>query len=366
MTKSRFCVFCGKKPENKNKEHILPQWLIELTGDPCRVVNFGMDYETGKTIRFSWSNFVAPSCSACNSEYSDLEGKVKPLIERLISRQHLTGAAYITLLDWLDKVRIGLWLTYHFIQKNPTKINPQFHINSRIASKDRMLAIYLMQTNTVGLNAFGAETLIFHRTPSCFALNVNNVAILNLSCDYLFSGRCGFPAPKHQNLLLDGDNAGKVQFSAFRTSRRVTHPLITTPIFKPSVHLFQPIMQADTQRMFQGGYLGAENLFDSYLSDMTIFERPNQGVLFSQQPAGVEVLNELEGMVEYQNVTKREARSLYEILAQVYDLQNYCHRLVSPMSSDAEILKQHQKTNKMLLNQNRLLKKEILQLYSTS
>src|ERR1044072_9455404 len=129
MTKSRFCVFCGKKPENKNKEHILPQWLIELTGDPCRVVNLGIDYETGKTIRFSWSNFVAPSCGDCNSEYSDLEGKVKPLIESLIGRQHLSGADYITLLDWLDKERIGLWLTYHFIQRNPTKINPQFHIN---------------------------------------------------------------------------------------------------------------------------------------------------------------------------------------------------------------------------------------------
>jgi hypothetical protein len=143
-----------------------------------------MDYESGKTIRFSWSTLVAPSCEVCNSAYSDLEDKVKPLIESLIARRNLRGADYIVLLDWLDKVRIGLWLTYHFIQKNPTNIDPSFHINSRVGSKDRMLAIYLMQTNNVGLNAFGAETLIFHRTPSCFALNVNNVVILNMSCDY--------------------------------------------------------------------------------------------------------------------------------------------------------------------------------------
>lgn len=363
MTKSRFCIFCGEKPENKNKEHILPQWLIELTGDPSRVVDFGINYETGNTIRFSWSNLVAPSCSSCNSAYSDLEGKVKPLMESLIARQELTGADYITLLDWLDKVRIGLWLTYHFIQRNPTDIDPQFHINKRVASKDRMLAIYLMQTNNVGLNAFGAETLVFHRTPSCFALNVNNVAILNMSCDYLFARRCGFPAPKHQYLLLDGDNAGKLQFSGFSTSRHVMHPLITTPIFKPSVHLLQPIMQADTQGVFQGGYLGAENLFDSYLSEMTIFEKPNQGVLFSQKPASVEVLNGLDEVVEFQNVSKIEARTLYEILSQVYDLQNYCHMLVLPTSSDAEKLREHQETNKMLLRQNRCLKSELLQLY---
>ncbi|MFT5387136.1 MAG: hypothetical protein ACI9F2_000158 [Lysobacterales bacterium] len=22
----KFCVFCGKKPQEKNKEHILPKW----------------------------------------------------------------------------------------------------------------------------------------------------------------------------------------------------------------------------------------------------------------------------------------------------------------------------------------------------
>jgi hypothetical protein len=37
----KFCVFCGEKPENKNKEHIIPKWLIELTGNPNRQANFG-------------------------------------------------------------------------------------------------------------------------------------------------------------------------------------------------------------------------------------------------------------------------------------------------------------------------------------
>ena len=40
----KFCVFCGKKPENKNKEHIIPQWLIKLTGDPNRKINLGVDF----------------------------------------------------------------------------------------------------------------------------------------------------------------------------------------------------------------------------------------------------------------------------------------------------------------------------------
>ncbi|MFC1794219.1 hypothetical protein ACFL3Q_11600, partial [Planctomycetota bacterium] len=189
MVPNRFCVFCGNRPENKNKEHILPQWLISLTGNPSRVVNFGLDYTNGKVINFSWSSFVAPACERCNSDYADLEGVAKYLLQKLITRKHLTGLEYISLLDWLDKVRIGLWLTYHMIQKNPTGISPSFHINSRIASKDRMLAVYLMQTENEGMNAFGVESLVFHRMPSCFVLNINNIAILNMSCDYLFSRR---------------------------------------------------------------------------------------------------------------------------------------------------------------------------------
>jgi hypothetical protein len=30
---NKVCVFCGEKPTNKTKEHIIPEWLIELTGD---------------------------------------------------------------------------------------------------------------------------------------------------------------------------------------------------------------------------------------------------------------------------------------------------------------------------------------------
>jgi hypothetical protein len=38
MNMDKFCVFCGKKPQSKNREHIIPQWLIALTGDPNRDV----------------------------------------------------------------------------------------------------------------------------------------------------------------------------------------------------------------------------------------------------------------------------------------------------------------------------------------
>jgi len=287
-------------------------------------------------------------------------------MESLIARRTLRAADYLTLLDWLDKVRIGLWLTYHFIQKDPTRINPSFHINSRVATKDRMLAIYLMQTTNVGMNAVGTETFVFNRTPSCFALNVNNLAILNMSCDFLFARRCGFPAPARRALQLDVEGGGNLAVSDFTTARRVMHPLIRTHLIKPSIHLYQPILQPAPREQFRGGYLGVENDFDSYLAEMTLRHKLNQGVLFIQTPSEVTPVIDMGSEIPYQEVSHIEARPLYEILAQVYDLQNYCHLLPEPESADRERVRAHRVLNNALVNRNRRLKKDYIGLATTN
>lgn len=51
MGKEKFCVFCGKKPKNKTKEHILPKWLIKLTGKPNRQINVGLDFSNFYQIK---------------------------------------------------------------------------------------------------------------------------------------------------------------------------------------------------------------------------------------------------------------------------------------------------------------------------
>ena len=179
MSTNRFCVFCGKKPKKQTREHILPQWLIELTGNPKRVVNLGTNFKNGQTISFDWSNFCVPACESCNAEFATLETRAKNHVLKLTARKALSSIEYSDLMDWLDKVRIGVWIGYHFIQGNPTLINPNFHIKSRISKKDRMIAIYPIDSKDTGLNAFGVESLIFHSQPSCFALRINNILILN-------------------------------------------------------------------------------------------------------------------------------------------------------------------------------------------
>jgi hypothetical protein len=116
--KRRHCVFCGQPATNKNQEHILPQWLLALTGDPNRVVTMSVNPQTGEPIKFAWSKLVMPACKACNDEYGKLEGTVKPIVLSVLDRQPITSRQAFILLDWLDKVRISVWLNQTILQRS--------------------------------------------------------------------------------------------------------------------------------------------------------------------------------------------------------------------------------------------------------
>lgn len=334
----RLCVFCGEKPPLKNKEHILPMWLLDLTGDPNRVVNFGVNFENGEIIEFAWDQLVVPACKSCNSYYGEaLEGKLKPIIEALLNREEICVSEHLLLLDWLDKVRVGLWLNYQLLQNFPLGIMPNFRINDRIGKKDRMVAIYTIDSDEIGLNAFGVETPLFHLSPSCFGLKINNILLFNMSTDFLFSGNCGFPFPEERRLLLDGENNGKLELSNFSTSHQIKNKLIKQPIIKPTMHLYQPIMQKDTSGHYPGGFLGAEWLFDSYIAEHTFDQDSGKGVLFQQFDDRVEVLNDPNQLVDFDNVTGDDCAPLGSIIAQIYDHQIFIQNLHSFKASDKQM-----------------------------
>jgi len=201
----KFCIFCGETPNNKNKEHVLPQWLIKLTGNPKRVVNFGDNInEDIKT--FDWTSFTFPSCTFCNSKWGLLESKIQPLIKKLFILDELNKEETFLLLDWMDKVRIGLWLGYYYLFKNTEGIKPQFFINDRVASQDRLLNIHVLNKSASdGINAFGIETPIFKRQPSCFGLRINNILLVSVSDNFLVSEFCSFtPYPKKISISKNG------------------------------------------------------------------------------------------------------------------------------------------------------------------
>src|SRR5262249_16679289 len=162
---------------DKNNEHPLPRWLLELTGDPTRVVSHGYSWRSGKLFEFSFDSFKFPSCAACNAAYSDFEARAKNVVVAICAKEAVCQDDYVVRLDWLDKVRIGLWLGHRYLQ-GATWV-PSFTIDARIGTKDRMVAVYTIGDHQVGLNVYGAESRLFHWKPSVFSLRVNNILFLN-------------------------------------------------------------------------------------------------------------------------------------------------------------------------------------------
>lgn len=352
--KNKFCVFCGKKPEKKSREHVLPQWLIELTGLPNRVVRLGTDYDKNKDISFAWSQLVAPACTVCNSNYSELENKAKPLIEKTLKREAIRAKDWIVLFNWFDKVRIGLWLTYHLIQKNPTKLTPKYFINDRVNKKDRMLCIYPIQTDKAGLTIFGVDTLLFHRNPSSFALRINDMVIINMSTDSLFLGRCGFPFPKIREINLERENALMTSDYAFK--QRIKHPIIRRSIIKPSIQLYQPIIQTDIYGNYPKVNDSTDYLQSEFIKKHTIPEEEGHGIIFRQQTDKVMPIYNKNTLVKFNSINKKQARPLYEILPQVLDLQIYCHTLNGIYCEDKDAISYHIKCDKAIVALNKLQK----------
>ncbi|MGN6719671.1 MAG: hypothetical protein ACTHLX_20050, partial [Candidatus Binatia bacterium] len=230
-----------------------------------------------------------------------MEGEVKGLVISLLARESIAADKYVLLLDWLDKVRVGLWLGYSYLHKNPLNISPSFHIDSRIGKKDRMVAIYTVETQNQGLNTYGAETLCFQYQPSCFSLNINNTYLLNMSWDFLCSARCGFPFPKEA--IID------LEYSNVSITHKVKHPIFRKKLIKPSIHVYEPIIQA------------TDFSADDWLQRRLIPSSTHKGVIYRQWDNRVEVINNLRTSIENGEVKGIHCKPLAEIIAQTYQLQ---------------------------------------------
>lgn len=247
----KFCVFCGNKPENKNKEHIIPQWLMKLTGDPNRKINLGVDFtafrKNGefKFREFAFTSFQFPACTTCNNKYSSMEAKTKLIIEKVLKKEYIATNEINTLLDWFDKVRVGLWLGALLLNREIAPVDPNFHIEKRIAEKDRCLFVYEMNDNWEGVQFIGFNAPAFLFSPSCFSLCINNFYFFNLSTDFLFSRNIGFPFP-HKLYYHQDDNRIVSEFS--NGLGKIKTPLIKRNHFTttPSIEIYQPIVPTKT------------------------------------------------------------------------------------------------------------------------
>lgn len=246
-------MFCGRRPAGKTSEHILPQWMIKLTGNPDRVAEFGYRHlENGAMVRrrFAYSSLKFPACQTCNQTYSELEATTKPVIKKMLSEVALSMGDLSMVLDWLDKVRVGLWLGFLYLDRNPMAAKPHYFVGNRIGQHDRVVGVFRNEKGkSKGLSFIGCDTPLFAITPSCFCLRVNHLWFLNMSYMNLLSRRLGFPYPS-ETFLLEDDGVS----AYFRSGRnRIMRPVLKKPFSLYGTVLYQPMFMGNVRGKLNGG-----------------------------------------------------------------------------------------------------------------
>lgn len=238
----KFCIFCGKKPQNKNMEHVIPQWLIKLTEREKKDV---FDGTPANHKHINFMQFKFPACEVCNSKYSELEAQTKPILETVLSGGTLTGTDLNILLDWFDKIRIGLWLVEMYYDKNlRTTINPHFFIDTRMGLKDRFLCIKKLDipADKKGILWGGTESFLFKSTPSAFVMLINDYLFYNASDDNLISPHVGFPV---MNFVKTVDSTKSIFEAKLQAGKnKIVQPILPGFINKDNMLCFyQPMFK---------------------------------------------------------------------------------------------------------------------------
>jgi hypothetical protein len=120
----------------------------------------------------------------------------------------VSAAEFTLLLDWFDKVRIGLWLGFQMLDKNIWEITPRFHIINRVGASDRALIIAKFASDKQRLGFAGTFSPSFQFMPVSFALAINDLMLINVSNFALCSRRLGFPYPQPVRERDDGKVEG--------------------------------------------------------------------------------------------------------------------------------------------------------------
>jgi hypothetical protein len=234
----KLCIFCGNPPQEKNKEHIIPRWLMKLTNTENKKMSVGINWKTKTEIIFNFSSFTFPSCTKCNTDFAKMEALVKPIVEKILNDDYVKTDELLHLLDWFDKVRMSLWLGIQYHNKGTFNIEPKYYINTRIALKDRFLAITNCYDNYLGLRWTGVNTLSFIMSPTCFTLKVNNILFTNCSSDFAVSEQLGFPYPL---FVRPNPKSNLTDFLIGAGKNKLENSLFKSILYPPTTIVCQPI-----------------------------------------------------------------------------------------------------------------------------
>lgn len=270
----RTCVFCGNPPDSKTLEHVIPLWLIKHTGDPKRIVfhgHFGKRPVQAKI--FSFDQYRFPACRSCNERWGVLEEEAKRAVLAMEAEEPVSDMQISSLLDWFDKVRVGLWLSRQLDGSSIALVDPKFHIDQRVGASDRLLYVS-KGAESKALTTIGVGGAVFGFMPSVFALRINSLMFFNASAISLFGHRLGFP--KMQDSRIKIADEWRYAASVEAGTGAVRAPLVQLGYPLPALKLYQPMYRyLNTHHLWQDHYRQPyvlENSLDWSVGEGAIFE----------------------------------------------------------------------------------------------
>ena len=228
----KMCIFCGHRPVDKNKEHVIPQWLIRETGRTKSPIIDQPDKKIG------FMSFTMPACTDCNERYSKLESDAQSAMQKILGGTSVDATEIDILLDWFDKVRVGLWLSNAYLNPHLYDFQPKLAIDTRVGKLDRALVVEKIDTPEKGILIEGLYSPIFIYSPSVFQILINNYSFTSISAVNLVSNRLGFPSFADVAVVA----SGRTKANIIPGREKVKNPVIKELI--PSANqivLYQPI-----------------------------------------------------------------------------------------------------------------------------
>ena len=331
------CVFCGGEPQNKNKEHVIPQWLSKYLGRYKSICD--LSGVTDKKIPFSGLTF--PACEKCNSDDSVLEVGAKKVVEKMMAGQSVTGSEINTLLDWFDKLRIGIWLGQLMLSKKTDSVDPNFYINDRIGAQDRMLIIERIEGVGKGLGLCGNNTEMFMYMPSVFQVWFNDVLITSASTAGLVSNKLGFPRISQQQNFGYRESVATV----IKGMDKTVHPVVMNVDAADKTIIYQPMFKQFVSQtdLYDGQYV-QQHSYDANSGVGGIFvQRHNNAIRYLKPEDKVMLMPKMQPNSSTGKSIKR-----------VFDLQNH---LMTQFNGLAAYDTAHQEYIKICLAKNQLRSK---------
>jgi hypothetical protein len=299
------CVFCGGEPQNKNKEHVIPQWLSKYLGRYKSICD--LSGVTDKKIPFSGLTF--PACEKCNSADSGLEGNAKKIVEKMMTGQSVTGSEINTLLDWFDKLRIGIWLGQLMLTKKIDEIDPNFYINQGIGLKDRMLIIERIDGVGNGLGLVGSNVDMFLTSPNVMQFWFNDVLITCASATGLVGNKLGFPCVSQIERL--GHRICEIKVLPGRN--KTTHPVVMNVDGKDKMIIYQPIFKEYQDASYYDVPYVKEHCYD--------FDNGQGGIFIQRNDNKIRYMNK-EDKVNL--LPKKQSKAMADnSIKRVFELQNH-------------------------------------------